>query len=59
VVNLYCRYSIMKSQSNNILCYMCPFYRYDTTNIGIELGSHWQMTHVESANEVVHLHNIK
>ena len=35
------------------------FFTCDTTNIRIELGFHWQMTHVESANEVVHLHNIE
>ena len=29
------------------------------TNIGIKLDFHWQMTHVESANDVVHLHNIE
>ena len=31
---------------------------HDTTNIGIELGFNWQMTHVESASDVVHLHII-
>jgi hypothetical protein len=30
-----------------------------TTNMDIKLGFHWQMTHVESANDVVHLHNIE
>ena len=33
--------------------------RHDTTNIGSELGFHCQMAHVESTNDVVHLHNIK
>jgi hypothetical protein len=28
-------------------------------NIGIELDVHWQMTHVESANDIVHFHNIE
>ena len=31
----------------------------NTTNIVIKLGFHWQMTHVEYANDVVHLHNIE
>ena len=30
-----------------------------STNIGIKLGFHWQMTHVEYANDVVPLHNIE
>ena len=34
-------------------------WRHDTTNIGIKLIFHWQMTHVEYANDVVHLHNIE
>ena len=29
------------------------------SNIGIKRGFHWQTIHVESANNVVHLHNIK
>ena len=28
-------------------------------NIGIKLGFHWQMTRVEYASDVVHLHNIE
>ena len=26
---------------------------------GVKLGVHWQMTHVEFANDVVHLHDIE
>ena len=46
----------MKSQFNNILSYMWHVYKHDTT---IKLGFRQQMTHVEFANEVVHLHNIE
>ena len=28
-------------------------------NIGIELGFHWQMSHVESISDVVNIHNIE
>ena len=28
-------------------------------NIDIELGIHWQMTHEEYANDVIHLHKIE
>ena len=38
---------------------MWPVYRHGTTNIDIKLGFHWQMSHVESTNDVVHLHNIE
>ena len=30
-----------------------------TTNMGIWRGFHWQMTHIESIIDVVHLHNIE
>ena len=30
-----------------------------TTNIGIKFDVHWQMTHVEYANDVIYLHNIE
>ena len=51
LTNLYCGYSIMKSKYSNTLCYPRPLERHNTTNIGIELGFHCQMTHVESLND--------
>ena len=27
--------------------------------LALNLGFHWQMTHVEFANDIVHLHNIE
>ena len=32
---------------------------HDTINIDIKLGFYWQMTHVECASYVIHLHNIE
>ena len=49
----------MTSQFGNILSYMWPLYSHDTINIGIRCGFQRQMTHVESANGVVHVHNIE
>ena len=49
----------MKSQIGNILSYPWPVQSHDASNISIKLGFHWQMTHVEYANSVVHLHNIE
>jgi hypothetical protein len=43
----------------NILSYRDQLYRRHTINIGIELGVHWQKTHVEYASDVVHLHNVE
>ena len=38
----------------------CDHFRgHDTLNMSIILGFHWQMIHVESTSDVVHLHNIK
>ena len=54
---LYHGYSLLKSQVDNIFSYPWPI-RYDIANIGIKLGFHWQMTHVEFANDV-HLHNFE
>ena len=48
-----------ESEVGNILSYMWPFYKHNTTNIDIKLGLHWQMTHVEFDSDVVHLDNIE
>ena len=37
----------------NILSYMWPLWRHGATNIGVKLGFHWQMTHVEYATDIV------
>ena len=47
----------MKSQSDNILSTCDHFRDTNTINVGIKLGFHWQMPHVESASDVHHLHN--
>jgi hypothetical protein len=36
----------------------CPS-RQDIVNIDIELAFDWQMTHVEIASDVVHLHDLE
>ena len=56
--NLYYGYSIMKENSATIHV-TCDHFR-DMTQLTLasKLGFHWQMTHVEYANDVVHLHNI-
>jgi hypothetical protein len=48
----------MKNQFGNILSYTWPLQRHDTTHIAIQLFL-WQMTYLEFANDVVHLHNIE
>ena len=41
-------------------CLTCDHFKDMTwANIGIQLGFHMQMTHVEYANDVVHLHDIE
>ena len=57
--NLYCGFFIMRKQCSNILSYMWQLYRHDRTILDIQLGFHWQMTHVQSTFDVVHLHNIE
>lgn len=51
----------MKSQSDNILSYNVTTLETtnDTTNVDIGLGIHWQMTHVEYASDVNHLHKVE
>jgi hypothetical protein len=48
-----------EKQLCSILSYMWPLQGHGITNIGIDLGIHWQMTRVEYANDVVHLHNME
>ena len=47
-------------KNNSTTLYLtCDDFRNMTTNIEIKLGFLQQMTHVEFANDVVHLHNIE
>ena len=41
--------------------YLTRDYFRDMTQptLGIKVGFHWQVTHVESTNDVVYLHNIE
>ena len=55
--NLYCGYKKNKHPATFYLT--CDHFR-DTTQptLALNVGFHWQMTHVEFANDVVHLHHI-
>ena len=63
LTNLYCGYSIIESQSCNIFISHVTTLGHDIIidmwPFDINLGFHWQMTHVEYASDVVHLHNIE
>ena len=56
---LYYGYSIMKKNNSTTPYLTCDDFRNMTTNIEIILGFQWQKTHVEFANDVVHLQNIE
>ena len=59
IVPGYCGYSMMRKTNQQHLILQWPFWRHDTTDIGIKLGLNWHMTHVEYANDVVHFHNFE
>ena len=48
-------------KASSTISYLTHDHFRDMTqvDIGIELGFHWQMTHVEFASDVVCLHNIE
>ena len=49
-----------KKQFGNIFYLTCDHFKGMTQPIlTLKVGFHWQMTHVEFANDVVHFHNIE
>ena len=48
-----------KPIQQHFILHVATYMRHDTTNIGNQLGFHWQMTHEEPIIDVVHLPNIE